>query len=84
MVPVPYPLSSPSAAPSSGADDPPSPAPASQGAPVLSQQADDGIRRFFNTAYAGPPAQPAGPQPARMPAVLSQAWSALPPTNTQD
>ena len=85
MVPVPHASSSPLAAPSSGVDDPPSPMPEIQAAPVLSQpQSDDGIRRFFNAAADGPPAQPAGGQPARMPAVLSQAWSALPPPNIQD
>jgi hypothetical protein len=76
MVPVPHASSIPLAVPSSALDDPPSSMPASQSPPVLSQpQADDGIRRFFNAAAAGPPAQPA---------VLSQAWSALPPPNTQD
>lgn len=80
MVPVPHASSSPLAAPSSGADDPPSGVPNIQAAPVLLQpQADDGIRRFFNAAAGGPAAQP-----GRMPGVLSQAWSALPPPNTED
>jgi hypothetical protein len=51
-----------------------------QAAPVLSQpHADDGIRRFFNAAAGGPDVQP-----RRMPAVLSQAWSALPSPDTGD
>lgn len=76
---VPQASSSPRAALSSDADDPPSPTPVIQAAPILSQpQADDGIRHFFHAAACGPAAQP-----ARMLAVLSQAWSALPP-NTQD
>lgn len=82
MVPVPHASSSPPGAPSAGASAAPSPVPANQAAPVLWQpQADDGIRRFFHAAADGPPVQPAGPQPARMPIVLSQAWSALPPDN---
>lgn len=71
--------SSPRAALSSGADDPPSDTPASQAAPILSQpRTDDGIRRFFHAAAGAAP-----PQPGRMPAVLSRAWTALPP-DTQD
>ncbi|HEX8886023.1 MAG TPA: hypothetical protein VF797_16165 [Noviherbaspirillum sp.] len=85
MVPVPHASSSPPAAPSSGVDDPPSSMPEIQAAPVLSQpQADDGVRRFFSEAGGGPPAQPADAQPGRMPAVLSRAWPALPPPNTED
>nr|WP_217345015.1 hypothetical protein [Noviherbaspirillum sp. L7-7A]MBV0879226.1 hypothetical protein [Noviherbaspirillum sp. L7-7A] len=85
MVPVPQASSRPLAAPSSGVDDPPSPAPTIQEAPVLSQpQADDGVRRFFSAAGGGAAAQPADAQPGRMPAVLSRAWSALPPPNTED
>ena len=80
MVPGPHASSSTLAAPSSGVGDPPPPVPASQGAPVLSQpQADDGVRRFFATDAGGPPMAP-----GRMPAVLSQAWPALPPPNTED
>jgi hypothetical protein len=67
--------SSPRAALSTGGDESPPCIPTNQAAPVLSQpQADDGIRRFFHAAAGGPPAQ-SGAQPA----VLSQAWSALPP-----
>lgn len=84
MVPVPHASSSPRGAPSADGNAASSPIPANQAAPVLWQpQADDGVRRFFNPAAGGQPGQPAGPQPARMPAVLSQAWSALPP-DTQD
>ena len=67
---VPQAPSSPRAALSSAGDEPPSSAPASQAAPVLSQpHADNGVRRFFHAAAGGPRAQPGA---------LSQAWSALP------
>ncbi len=74
---VPQASSSPRAALSSGVGDPPSSMPASQAAPVLSQPpADDGVRRFFHAAAGGSPAQPGAQQ-----TVLSQAWSALPPSS---
>jgi hypothetical protein len=59
--------------------------PASQAAPGLSQpDADSGIRRFFQASAAHAPAHAAAQPPGHSPPVLSQAWSTLPPQQTED